>query len=510
MPSKRPNILIIQADQLAAQALPCYGNQVVQAPNLESLAEDGVVFDSAYCNNPLCAPSRFSMMAGQHTSRIEAFDNGAEFPGDIPTFAHYLRANGYQTCLSGKMHFVGADQMHGFEERLTTDVYPSDHGWTPNWRNPEHRFDWWYHNMSSVTQAGPCERTNQIDFDDEVEFYAVRKIYDVARNDDDRPFCLVCSFTDPHDPYNCPKEHWDRYDHASINLPRVGALPDSELDPHSRRLRAAYQADVTKITDEDIKNARRAYYGQISYIDDKIGNLLKALDDTGMKEDTIILFTADHGDMLGEKGLWYKMSLFEGSARVPLLIHAPKRFTSKRVDTPVSLVDLLPTLLDVSHDPHLKETAAPMDGESLLPLLEHGDGDKSRTVISEFLGEGAIAPCFMVRRDGYKYIYSQPDPPQLFDLGSDPEELANLAGNPDYAHIEKELHQAVLDHQDPEKVHQAVLASQDRRRLVFTAHMTGKHTPWDYQPVHDASNKYMRNHLNLNDVEAKARIDSKQ
>ena len=296
---------------------------------------------------------------------------------------------------------------------------------------------------------------------------------------------------------DCPKEHWDRYDHESINLPRVGALPDQDLDPHSRRLRAAYQADVTKITPEDIKNARRAYYGQISYIDDKIGNLLKALDDTGMKEDTIILFTADHGDMLGEKGLWYKMSFFEGSARVPLLIHAPQRYTSKRVDTPVSLVDLLPTLLDVTNAPHFMEPADTMDGESLVPLLENGDGEESRTVISEFLGEGAIAPCFMVRQGDYKYIYSQPDPPQLYDLRSDPEELTNLAGNPDYTQTGKKLHQAVLDHQDPEKVHQAVLASQDRRRLVFTAHMTGKHTPWDFQPIHDASNKYMRNHLDL-------------
>ncbi|MFW6054816.1 MAG: choline-sulfatase, partial [Thermodesulfobacteriota bacterium] len=281
MQATKPNILLIQMDQLTARALPCYGNEVVQSPHLDSLAEDGVVFESAYCNNPLCAPSRFSMMSGQHTSRIGAYDNGAEFPGDIPTFAHYLRANGYRTLLSGKMHFVGGDQLHGFEERLTTDIYPADHGWTPDWENPEHRFDWWYHNMSSVTEAGPCERTNQIDYDDETGYQAVRRIYDLARDDDPRPFCFTVSFSDPHDPYACPRKHWDRYFFDRIDLPRVKPLPDEENDPHSLRLKKVYQADVTRISEQDIINARRAYYGQISYIDDKIGRILKALDDTG-------------------------------------------------------------------------------------------------------------------------------------------------------------------------------------------------------------------------------------
>jgi len=142
-----PNILLIQAYQMGAHALPCYGNQVVQASNIEALAEDGVVFESVYCNNPICAPSKFSMMSGQHTSKINAFDNAAEFSSDIPTFAHYLRSGGYQTCLSGKMHFVGADQLHGHEERLTTDIYPGDYGWTPDWKKPDNRVDWWYHNM---------------------------------------------------------------------------------------------------------------------------------------------------------------------------------------------------------------------------------------------------------------------------------------------------------------------------------------------------------------------------
>ena len=504
-----PNILLIQADQLCAQALPCYGNPVVKSPNIDSLAEDGVVFESAYCNNPICAPSRFSMLSGQHTSRIQAFDNGAEFPADIPTIAHYLRDNGYQTCLAGKMHFVGADQLHGYEERVTTDVYPSDHGWTPDWTRPEDRFDWWYHNMDSVRQAEPCERTNQIDFDDEVGFCAVRKVYDLARSSDDRPFFLTVSFTNPHDPYACPKEHWDRYDHDAIDMPTTGYIPDQDLDQHSLRLRRAYLQSPDAVTDEQVRNARHAYYGQISYIDDKIGSVLKALSDTGFDQNTVIVFTADHGDMLGEKGLWYKMSFFEESVRVPLIIKTPEGSDATRLSCPVSLVDLAPTLLDISGSPRLESPAAPLDGESLVPLLEGEEGDADRTVISEFFAEGSIAPCFMVRQGRFKYIYSQPDPPQLFDLEKDPLELRNLALLEEFEETARHMQEAVFAHQDPEAVRQSVLKSQKRRRLVFEAAGKGRRTSWDHTPACEASSKYMRNHLDLNEVESRARIPSK-
>src|ERR1700733_12082141 len=172
-----PNILILMADQLTAGALPAYGNRVARTPHIDALARAGVVFESFYCNSPLCAPSRFSFLAGQLPSAIEAFDNAAEFPAQVPTFAHYLRAAGYQTALSGKMHFCGPDQLHGFEERLTTDIYPSDFGWTPDWSAFEQRPSW-YHSMDSVIHAGACTRTNQIDFDDEVVVAAQQKLFD--------------------------------------------------------------------------------------------------------------------------------------------------------------------------------------------------------------------------------------------------------------------------------------------------------------------------------------------
>src|ERR1700751_1941771 len=169
-------------------SLPIHGHPVVKAPHLSALAERGVVFDSAYCPSPLCAPSRFSMMAGRLPSGIGAYDNAADFAADVPTFAHSLPAAGYRTALCGKMHFVGPDQLHGFEERLTTDIYPADFGWTPDWLNFAHR-PTWYHNMDSFTHAGPCGRTNQIYFEDAVVFRAKRQLFDMVRGNDRRPFC---------------------------------------------------------------------------------------------------------------------------------------------------------------------------------------------------------------------------------------------------------------------------------------------------------------------------------
>mgnify|MGYP003140335068 FL=1 len=209
--SARPNILVLMVDQLAGTLFPDGPADFLHTPNLKKLAARSARFQNAYTGSPLCAPARASFMAGQLPRRTRVYDNAAEFAPDIPTYAHHLRRAGYQTALSGKMHFVGPDQMHGFEERLTTDVYPADYGWTPDYRKPGERIDWWYHNMGSVTGAGIGEITNQLEYDDEVAYEAVRKIYDLGRRKEDRPFMLTVSFTHPHDPYVARKKYWDLY-----------------------------------------------------------------------------------------------------------------------------------------------------------------------------------------------------------------------------------------------------------------------------------------------------------
>ncbi len=492
------------ADQLAASFLPSYGHPVVQAPALDRLAERGVRFTSAYTSSPLCAPSRFAMMAGQLNSRIGAYDNASELPASVPTFAHHLRIAGYETCLSGKMHFVGPDQLHGFESRLTTDIYPADFGWTPNWDEPDERVDWWFHNMASVLDAGIAETTNQLDYDDEVGFQAVRKLRDLARSADPRPWLLTVSFTHPHDPYVMRRHYWDRYDHDAIDLPRVGPRPVDALDPHSRRLRHVSAMDDVEITDEHVRTARHAYYAAVSYIDDWVATLVDTLESCAMAEETIVIFTADHGDMLGERGLWYKMAFFEGACRVPLIVAGPGLAAAEVTDH-VSLLDVAPTLLDLAG----VERPETFDGSSLVPLLG-GEPDADRTVVGEYLAEGAVAPIMMLRHQQYKYVWCAADPPQLYDLAADADELVNLAGNPAYADVAAGFEKEVLARWDPVALRAAVVADQRARRTVHAALRRGVHTPWDHRPAVDAAHQYVRNHLDLNDVERSRRLPDRR
>ncbi len=256
------------------------------------------------------------------------------------------------------MHFVGADQLHGFEERLTTDIFPGDFGWTPDWNRPGERIDWWYHNMTSVKEAGVAEITNQLEFDDEVAFHAVRRLYDHARFERDVPLCLCVSFSHPHDPYVARQRYWDLFAEDDIDLPAAPALPPELLDPHSRRLWNDCAMGELEITDDDVRAARHGYYANLAYVDEKIGEVLAAFEACGLDDDTIVVFTSDHGDFLGEHGLFYKMSFREHPAHVPLIVHAPGRFAPRRVQEPVSLADLVPTLADLAN-PGLSDATRP-------------------------------------------------------------------------------------------------------------------------------------------------------
>ncbi|QTN47981.1 choline-sulfatase [Ectopseudomonas mendocina] len=498
---KRPNILFIMADQMAAPILPLHdAASPVQMPNLMKLAEQAVVFDSAYCNSPLCAPSRFTLVSGRLPSKIGAYDNAADFPADVPTYAHYLRRLGYRTALSGKMHFCGPDQLHGYEERLTSDIYPADYGWAVNWDEPDVRASW-YHNMSSVLQAGPCVRSNQLDFDEEVVFKARQYLYDHVRLTPEQPFCLTVSMTHPHDPYTIPREYWDRYEGVDIPMPRQH-IEQAEQDPHSRRLLKVIDLWDKPLPADKIRDARRAYFGACSYIDDNIGKLLKTLEECGLAEDTLIVFSGDHGDMLGERGLWYKMHWFEMAARVPLLVHAPKRFAAHRVSQSVSTLDLLPTLVELAGGQ--VEQGLELEGHSLLPHLE-GEGGHDE-VLGEYMAEGTVSPLMMIRRGPWKFVYSEQDPLLLFNLDSDPQELHNLAESSEHKGILAGFLAEARERWDIPAIHAATLASQRRRRLVAEALSQGKLTSWDHQPWVDASQQYMRNHIDLDDLERRARF----
>ena len=497
----RPNILILMVDQLNGTLFPDGPQPWLHAPNLKSLAQNSTRFTNAYTASPLCAPGRASFMAGQLPSRTRVYDNAAEFASAIPTYAHHLRRAGYQTCLSGKMHFVGPDQLHGFEQRLTTDIYPADFGWTPDYRKPGERIDWWYHNMGSVTAAGIAEISNQMEYDDEVAYHATRKVYDLARAKDKRPWCLTVSFTHPHDPYLARRKYWNLYNNCKHLQPQIADLGYPAMDPHSKRIFDANDWRNFTISEQNISDARQAYFANISYLDDKIGDVMEALRNTDQQEDTIVVFVSDHGDMLGERGLWFKMTFFEGSSRVPLMISSAN-MKPGRIDTPVSTMDVTPTLAELANI-DLSEVLPWTDGMSIVSLA---NGKKrSSPVLMEYAAEASYAPLVGIVQDNWKYVHCELDPPQLFNLQEDPDELNNLAGNVDFIEDFNRLKALAGQQWDMHEFDAEVRESQARRWVVYEALRNGDYFPWDYQPLQKASEQYMRNHMNLNELETNAR-----
>ena len=479
---RRPNVLLVMVDQLAAAWLPEYGHPVARAPNLTALARDGVVFEHAYCASPLCGPSRAAMLTGRLPSATGVFDNAAEWPAALPTVVHALRAAGYATALAGKMHFVGPDQLHGYEERLTTDVYPSSFDWTPDWSLPQGARLPWYHNVESLLMAGVRESAMQTDYDDEVCFQAVRKLRELARGGDGRPFFLTVSFTNPHDPWEVRGRHWDLYEGVDVGRPVAGRA----TDPLSERLRAMCGLDDRPLSAEEEERARRAYLAAVSYADERIGEVLDALLDCGLAGDTVVVFTADHGELLGEHGLWYKMSFFDPSARVPLIVRVPGREPG-RVAGSVSHLDLAPTLAEwAGADLGPDE----LDGTSLVPVM--GGVNRPGDVVAEYLAEGVTDPAVMIRRGRHKYVRCGDDPDQLFDLAADPHEQADLAGDASSSELAASLREEADARWDLVGLRRRVIASQRRRHEVSRALAVGAHTPWDFQPWMDETRRFVR------------------
>jgi choline-sulfatase len=502
----RPNILIVMVDQLSGTFFPDGGPaDFLHAPHLKALGARSARFANAYTTSPLCLPARASLAAGQMPRRTRVYDNAAEFAAAIPTFAHHLRRAGYYTCLSGKMHFVGPDQLHGFEERLTTDIYPADFGWTPDYRKPGERIDWWYHNLGSVTGAGVAETTNQLEYDDEVAFFGNQKLYQLARESDGagrRPWCLMVSFTHPHDPYVARKRFWDLYEGCAQLEPKVGAIRFEQQDPHSQRLLLACDYSRSRVTADDVRRARRAYFANVSYLDEKVGELIDTLRHSRMLDDTVVVFCADHGDMLGERGLWFKMNFFEGSARVPLMVAVPG-ISAGTHRAPVSIVDLTAPFCDLAAVP-AAEVAPWTDGESLMPVI--AGGARSSPVLMEYAAEGSCAPLVAIREGDWKYVRCTLDPEQLFNLANDPQELANLANQPAHAATLAKFRKQADARWDLGRFDAEVRESQAQRWVVYEALRRGAYHPWDFQPLQQASDRFMRNHMNLDTLEGSKRF----
>jgi choline-sulfatase len=510
----RPDVVLIMADQLVPMLTGPYGHPVVQTPNLDALAARGTRFDAAYSPSPLCAPARACLMTGTYVSTNRVYDNAAFFASDIPTLPHYLTNAGYDCVLSGKMHFVGPDQLHGFRARFTPDIAHEElvtYGGRPPWtfsRDPAS-----FRVEDGRGHAGRAYAASEIHvgrwhfhlaYDDEVQLRAIeyvrarsaaRKHGDPADATARQPFCLVASYHHPHDPFWPPQDLWDLYEGAEIALPGRPDEWEATYSIMDRWLNANHGThQLPDLRDPaSLRRLRRAYYALVTYVDRKVGELIAALKEHGLWDNAVVVFTSDHGDMLGEKGMIQKRSFYEYSARVPLIVRLPgDAYAGTVVREPVSLVDLLPTLCRLAGIP--AESLEPHDGRDLLPLID-GSDTSPRTVFSEEHVEEVATTCFMVRRGTWKYVHIHGLESQLFDLEADPGEWHSLAGRSESKAIEDELRAALLTRFDPDAVERDVRRSLGARRVIRDATArTGRQ--WGYcsplDPNRDALQQYLK------------------
>ena len=409
------------------------------------------------------------MLTGKMPSEIAVYDNACDFSSSIPTIGHILQSQGYQTIVSGKLHFIGTDQNHGFEERLTADIYPTDYSWTPSWGDEQLLADYFLASASDLREAGIAKTSVQLEFDWEVADRAIEKLMHLGNTGSIDPYCLIASFTHPHDPFVIPKQYWERYSGAEIELPRQQTFPPEMRDAHSTRLFELYGFDNLSLNDAEIKRIRRAYYGAISFIDDQVARLLGALEATNSLDETVVIFLSDHGEMLGERGMWFKSHFFEPALRVPFIIHDPRYPEGRTINEAVSLLDLLPTIADISGVESFGWYGSQFSGQSQFAGIrgeESGEGNQ-RPVFAEYLGEGAMEPIVMVRLGGYKLIANAKSPQQLFHTAIDTDETTNLIGQG--LAVEDQLISLLESSWDLNGLKDDVLRSQQNRNFTRTA-----------------------------------------
>ena len=476
--AKRPNILMIFSDEHNARMSGFRGDKIVQTPNLDRLASQGVVFDNAYCNSPLCSPSRQSFMAGLYAHHADLWNNTASMPEDTVTWAHMLSLAGYETSLVGKMHFNGYQKMHGFDRRpvlegnLAGESFYSygvrtSHVWTdplPYISNVKE------HGMQGeLRDASEDIPQRQAIFrkDFEILDVTLKMLREKAQDQDGKPWAICSAFVLPHPPWKARADILKKY-RGKGDLPfnREGRGRDI-CDQYM----AKYYGDLTELTDDEIRNAREVYFALIEEFDEYAGRILDCLKENGLDENTVVFYFSDHGEMAGEHGMWAKGQLLEPSVRVPMIVRWPGHTKAgSRVETPVSLVDLYPTFLDIAGIELPRPLA--VDGHSLVPLLEGRPKDfTGGEVFGEFEGEGWNHPRAFLRAGRYKYVYNHTAEERLYDLASDPHEMTDLSRCPSHARTLREMRAKLLRDWDPADIEKRVLAAQVRRKIARNKHV---------------------------------------
>jgi choline-sulfatase len=440
------NLLIIMSDEHNPKIMGAAGHPMVQTPNLDRLAAGGTRFTSAYTTCPVCVPARAAFAAGKYVHQIGFWDNADAYDGSVPSWHHRLRSRGHRVASIGKLHFRGHPQDdNGFsEEIIPMNIVEGKGDLMGLVRKdlPERGLSW-----KIAKLAGPGE-TAYTAYDREIATRGEIWLREEAPRWRDKPWVLFVSFVCPHFPLVAPAQFYYRYRLERMPLPKQYAREQRPDHPYLRDYASSFVYD--RFFDEQkLRKAIAAYYGLCSFLDDNVGQLLRVLDETGLRESTRVLYTSDHGDNLGARGLWGKSTMYEEVAGVPLVVSGPGIPRGANVDTPASHVDVYPFILQcVGEDRPEMYDAHP--GWSLFSLAQGARPE--RNVLSEYHGMGSTTGAFMIRHGKYKYVHYVAYPPQLFDLESDPEELNDLAPAPRHAAVLAECRARLYAICDPAEV----------------------------------------------------------
>ena len=469
--AKRPNILMLFSDEHNAALSGFAGHGIVRTPNLDKLAAGGVVFDEAYCNSPLCSPSRQSFMAGLHAHKIGCWNNTAAMPEDTVTWAHMLSLGGYETSLLGKMHFNGYQKMYGFDRRPVLEAnnagetfYSYGVRTSHLWTDPLPYSDGGGGKYRGFDKAGedtperlPIFRHDLKVLQGTLDILAEK----AAAGPNAQPWAICSSFVLPHPPWKARGDILKHY-RGKGDLPHNHkGLGRDTCDRYTQQ----YTGNLMDLPEDIIRNAREVYFALIEEFDEYAGRILDLLAQTGLDENTVVFYFSDHGEMAGEHGLWSKCTLLESSVRVPIIISWKGRYQPARVAAPVSLVDLYPTFLELAGltmPPPLE-----LSGHSLLPLVEGRSGDfAGGEVFGDFEGEGWNHPRAFLREGRYKFVYNHTAESRLYDLQTDRGEMTDLSGRPELAAVEARLRGKLLGQFNAERIEREVLAGQVRRQIA--------------------------------------------
>jgi choline-sulfatase len=437
-----PNIVVIMSDQHSRKVLGTYGNRVVKTPHLDALAERGTVYENAYTNYPLCMPARWSFLTGKSPNRLGLWSIAAAMNPEIPTFAHSLNMARYETVLCGRMHFLRNQRLHGFSKR----IFGENSQYAAGELEGTSGFD-----RKGIAKSGPGDN-HYLLYDKECTERAVEWISYRSTQAENTPFCLVVGTVGPHCPFVCPKYLYDYYK-DKVEIPATFARDTWEAShPFSTRFRE--RSRIQDVTSDEVRRVIASYYGMVEYDDSLVGRIVDAIDRSGLRSNTVIIYTSDHGELAGEHGLFWKYSFYEASVGIPLIVSIPGMQDGRKISSPVNLSDVAPTITKFAKASELPD----IDSEVLPGVFDGLDENPERSVFSELLPDPQWSygpsggPARMLRKGEWKCNYYHNERAELFNMACDPDEIFDRADDPECGEILDAMLDEILDGWNPEHV----------------------------------------------------------